>query len=60
MSVSSKYGIILFDGVCNLCNHAVGLLIRWEGADRFRLFSFRKPFFGYFLGHPNLVFVFIV
>lgn len=28
MSVSSKHGIILFDGVCNLCNHAVDFVIK--------------------------------
>jgi len=29
--------ILLFDGVCNLCNHAVQFVIRHDRHDRFRL-----------------------
>ena len=49
MSVSSKYGIILFDGVCNLCNHAVDFVIRRDRHDRFRFASLQEPFLVEFL-----------
>ena len=49
MSVSSKYGIILFDGVCNLCNHAVDFVIRRDSHDRFRFASLQEPFLVEFL-----------
>lgn len=49
MSVSSKHGIILFDGVCNLCNHAVDFVIRRDSHDRFRFASLQEPFLVEFL-----------
>ncbi|EMS32213.1 hypothetical protein C943_01475 [Mariniradius saccharolyticus AK6] len=28
MSLPKDYGVILFDGVCNLCNHAVDFVFK--------------------------------
>lgn len=30
-----KYNIVLFDGICNLCNHIVDFLIDWDSKKRF-------------------------
>jgi predicted DCC family thiol-disulfide oxidoreductase YuxK len=60
MSLSKDYGIVLFDGVCNLCNHAVDFVIKRDRGDRFKFASLQEPFFSYFSDQPNLVFVFIV
>lgn len=34
--MSGKHDIILFDGVCNLCNSAVQFIIKRDKADRYR------------------------
>ncbi|MCH6235527.1 thiol-disulfide oxidoreductase DCC family protein [Cognataquiflexum rubidum] len=36
MRIQDKYDIILFDGVCNLCNNAVDFVIRRDKNDRFK------------------------
>jgi len=36
MRIQDKYDIILFDGVCNLCNHAVDFIIRRDKNDCFK------------------------
>lgn len=36
MRIQDKYDIILFDGVCNLCNNAVDFVIRRDKYDRFK------------------------
>src|SRR5690606_30448773 len=36
MQVSQKNKIILFDGVCNLCNNAINLVIERDRKDIFR------------------------
>lgn len=35
--------IVLFDGVCNLCNHTVQFLLRHDQHDRFRFASQQSP-----------------
>jgi predicted DCC family thiol-disulfide oxidoreductase YuxK len=37
VSILKKYDIILFDGVCNLCNGAVDFIIKRDKSDRFKL-----------------------
>lgn len=49
MSGRGRYGIILFDGVCNLCNHAVDFVIRRDSRDRFKFASLQEPFLQDFL-----------
>ncbi|MCH6200230.1 thiol-disulfide oxidoreductase DCC family protein [Aquiflexum sp. LQ15W] len=36
MRIQDKYDIILFDGVCNLCNNAVDFIIRRDKNDCFK------------------------
>jgi len=36
MRIQDRYDIILFDGVCNLCNNAVDFVIRRDKNDRFK------------------------
>jgi len=36
-----NHKIILFDGVCNLCNHTVNYLIKRDRKDRFRFAAFQ-------------------
>ena len=36
MSIESKYHIILFDGVCNLCNSSVNFIIRHDKRNKFK------------------------
>lgn len=36
-------GIILFDGVCNLCNKAVNFIIKRDTADRYRFAPLQSP-----------------
>ncbi|TQI70772.1 putative DCC family thiol-disulfide oxidoreductase YuxK [Gramella sp. Hel_I_59] len=38
----SKHKIILFDGVCNLCNNAVQFIIKHDRKDRFRFASLQS------------------
>jgi len=35
--------VILFDGVCNLCNHAVDFVLRHEAAPEFRFAASQSP-----------------
>jgi len=35
--------VILFDGVCNLCNRSIRLLVRLDGAGRFRFAPLQSP-----------------
>jgi predicted DCC family thiol-disulfide oxidoreductase YuxK len=37
MRVQDKYDIVLFDGVCNLCNNAVDFIIERDKKDQFKL-----------------------
>lgn len=36
MRIQDRFDIILFDGVCNLCNNAVDFVIRRDKNDRFK------------------------
>ncbi|EMS32211.1 YuxK protein [Mariniradius saccharolyticus AK6] len=49
MSLPKDYGVILFDGVCNLCNHAVDFVIQRDKKDRFKFASLQEPFLEGFL-----------
>jgi predicted DCC family thiol-disulfide oxidoreductase YuxK len=49
MSLSKDYGIVLFDGVCNLCNHAVDFVIKRDSGDLFKFASLQEPFLDGFL-----------
>lgn len=42
MENSSEYKIILFDGVCNLCDNAVQFIIKHDSKDRFRFASLQS------------------
>ncbi|SNS54357.1 Predicted thiol-disulfide oxidoreductase YuxK, DCC family [Belliella buryatensis] len=37
MSIQDKYKLVLFDGVCNLCNNAVDFIIRKDKKNRFKV-----------------------
>lgn len=41
---SDRYSIILFDGVCNLCNNAVQFVIKKDKKNNFRFASLQSPF----------------
>ena len=36
MNIVNNHKVILFDGVCNLCNNSVNFLIKRDKKDRFR------------------------
>ena len=42
MENTSKHKIILFDGICNLCNNAVQFIIKHDRKDRFRSASLQS------------------
>jgi len=35
--------VILYDGVCNLCNGAVNFMLDWDTSARFRLAALQSP-----------------
>ncbi|MFD2033357.1 thiol-disulfide oxidoreductase DCC family protein [Belliella marina] len=37
MRIQDKYSIVLFDGVCNLCNNAIDFIIRNDKNDNFKV-----------------------
>lgn len=37
MTVADEYHIVLFDGVCNLCNHSVDFIIRRDSKNLFKV-----------------------
>lgn len=41
--VSFSGGIVLFDGVCNLCNHSVDFIMKRDKASYFRFASLQSP-----------------
>jgi predicted DCC family thiol-disulfide oxidoreductase YuxK len=43
MAMETAHPIVLFDGVCNLCNGAVQLILRHDPAGRFRFASLQSP-----------------
>lgn len=42
MTRSAKHKIVLFDGVCNLCNGAVNFMIKHDKDDRFRFAALQE------------------
>lgn len=43
MRIQDKYDIVLFDGVCNLCNQAVDFIIRRDKNDDFKVGALQDP-----------------
>jgi predicted DCC family thiol-disulfide oxidoreductase YuxK len=43
MEMETAHPIVLFDGVCNLCNGAVQFILRRDPAGRFRFASLQSP-----------------
>lgn len=41
--VTDKRGIILYDGVCNLCNGGVNFMLDWDREGRYRFCSLQSP-----------------
>lgn len=37
MRIQDKFNLVLFDGVCNLCNQAVDFIIRKDKKDKFKV-----------------------
>lgn len=54
ISHKSKQGIILFDGVCVLCNSAVRFIIRYDKKGYFKFASLQSPFAKILLNNRNL------
>jgi predicted DCC family thiol-disulfide oxidoreductase YuxK len=40
----SKYHLVLFDGICNLCNSSVQFIIKHDKKDKFRFASLQSDF----------------
>ena len=40
--INEKFDIILFDGVCNLCNNVIRFIIRFDKLQRFRFVSLQS------------------
>lgn len=43
MRVQDKYEVILFDGVCNLCNNSVDFVIQRDKKNRFKFGALQDP-----------------
>ena len=41
--MTRDYTIVIFDGVCTLCNHTVDFLMRHDPSGEFRFASFQSP-----------------
>ena len=41
--MTREYTIVIFDGVCTLCNHTVDFLTRHDPSGEFRFASFQSP-----------------
>ncbi|MDH3492076.1 MAG: thiol-disulfide oxidoreductase DCC family protein [Acidobacteriota bacterium] len=41
---NSEHAVVLFDGVCNLCNSSVNFIIERDSRDRFRFASLQSDF----------------
>lgn len=56
---SSKFAVVFFDGVCNLCNHSVDFIISHDVNRQFRFASLQEEWVEPFLGEyfPNTVIV---
>jgi len=52
--ITSKFDIVLFDGVCNLCNQAVDFIIRRDPKDHFRLASLQDELSQKLLRNRNI------
>lgn len=44
LTISHAHPVVLFDGVCNLCNSVVQLVIKYDQKKRFRFASLQSPF----------------
>ncbi|GGF30333.1 thiol-disulfide oxidoreductase DCC family protein [Echinicola rosea] len=52
--ISSQYDIVLFDGVCNLCNQAVDFIIQRDSKNNFKLASLQDDISKKLLKGKNL------
>ncbi|PSK97921.1 thiol-disulfide oxidoreductase DCC family protein [Cecembia rubra] len=43
MRIQDKFDIVLFDGVCNLCNNAVDFIIRRDKHSQFKVGALQDP-----------------
>lgn len=43
MRIQDRYDLVLFDGVCNLCNQAVDFIIRRDKNDDFKVGALQDP-----------------
>ncbi|GAB2625966.1 thiol-disulfide oxidoreductase DCC family protein [Belliella aquatica] len=43
MRIQDKYDLVLFDGICNLCNQAVDFIIRRDKNDDFKVGALQDP-----------------
>jgi predicted DCC family thiol-disulfide oxidoreductase YuxK len=43
MRIQDRYDLVLFDGVCNLCNKAVDFIIRRDKNDYFKVGALQDP-----------------
>lgn len=43
MRIQDKFNLVLFDGVCNLCNQAVDFIIRKDKNDDFKVGALQDP-----------------
>jgi predicted DCC family thiol-disulfide oxidoreductase YuxK len=43
MRIQDQFDILLFDGVCNLCNNAVDFVIQRDSKDRFKFAALQDP-----------------
>jgi predicted DCC family thiol-disulfide oxidoreductase YuxK len=49
-----KHPIVIFDGVCNLCNGAVQFIIKFDKGQNLRFASFQSPEMASFLASKNI------
>lgn len=43
MRIQDEYNLVLFDGVCNLCNKAVDFIIRKDKKNKFKVGALQNP-----------------
>ena len=44
MTIAESNPVVLYDGVCGLCNRLVQFLLKYDGRDRFRFASLQSDF----------------
>jgi predicted DCC family thiol-disulfide oxidoreductase YuxK len=54
LNPNTPYSLILFDGVCNLCNGAVRFIIKRDHKNRFRFASLQSPTGQLYIKHYSI------